>query len=73
MLLVFMTVLPASGQYGRRGDKRYRDRYSRTDTYGDVVEIRLSEPGTLAEKMPKDMENRVRLLRIEGPIDAKDV
>lgn len=72
MLLVFMTVLPASGQYGRRGDKRYRDRYSRTDTYGDVVEIRLSEPGTLAEKMPKDMENRVRLLRIEGPMDAKD-
>ena len=32
MLLVFMTVLPASGQYGSRGDKRYRDRYSRADT-----------------------------------------
>ena len=43
MLLVMMTVMPASGQYGRRGDKRYRDRYTRADTYGDVVEIRWKD------------------------------
>ena len=66
MLLVFMTVLSASGQYGSRGDKRYRDRYSRTDTYGDVVEIRLSEPGTLAEKMPVKLCDRSRC------VDSRD-
>lgn len=72
ILLAIVTVLPTMAQYGSRGDKRYRDRYSRTNTYGDVVEIRLSEPGTLEAKMPPDMFNRVRLLHIEGPMDAKD-
>ena len=47
LLIAVVTVLPSSAQYGSRGDKRYRDRYARTNTYGDVVEIRLSEPGTL--------------------------
>ncbi len=72
MIMAVAIVSPASAQYGNRGDKRYRDRFSRTDTYGDVVEIRLSEPGTLESKMPPEMVNRVRLLHIEGPMDAKD-
>ena len=72
MLLAVVTVLPAGAQYGSRGDKRYRDRYSRTNTYGDVVEIRLSEPGTLESKMPPEMVNKVRLLHIEGPMDSRD-
>jgi len=72
MVLVAVTVLPVEAQYGSRGDKRYRDRYGRTNTYGDVVEIRLVEPGTLEAKMPPEMVNRVRLLHIEGPMDTKD-
>ncbi len=72
LLLAALTVLPAGAQYGSRGDKRYRDRYSRVDTYGDVVEVRLSEPGTLESKMPPEAVNRVRLLHIEGPMDAHD-
>ena len=72
MLLVVVSIVPASAQYGSRGDKRYRDRYSRTNTYGDVVELRLNNPGTLEEKMPPDMIDKVRLLHIEGPMDSKD-
>ena len=72
LLLVAGSVMPASAQYGRRGDKRYNDRYSRANTYGDVVELHLTSAGTLEEKMPDDMVDRVRLLRIEGPMDSKD-
>ena len=72
MLLVAVSIVPASAQYGSRGDKRYPDRFERTNAYGDVVEIRLSEPGTLESKMPPAMENRVRLLRIEGPMNNDD-
>ncbi len=71
-LLVMAIALPASAQYGSRGDKRYHDRYSRANTYGDVVELRLNNPGTLEQKMPLNMMDRVRLLRIEGPMDAQD-
>ena len=72
LLLAIVTVMPASAQYGRSGDKRYRDRYSRANTYGDVVELRLTSAGTLEEKMPAGMMERVRLLRIDGPMDSKD-
>ena len=72
LLLVAGSVMPASAQYGRRGDKRYNDRYTRANTYGDVVELRLTSAGTLEEKMPDDMVDRVRLLRIDGPMDSKD-
>ena len=71
-MLVMGTVVPASAQYGSRGNKRYNERYSRANTYGDVVELRLNEPGTLEEKMPLNMMDRVRLLRIDGPLDSKD-
>ena len=72
LLLAVVMIIPASAQYGSRGDKRYRDRYSRANTYGDVVELRLNNPGTLEEKMPLNMIDCVRLLRIEGPMDSKD-
>ena len=72
VLLLLAIVMPVSAQYNSRGDKRYRDRFERTSTYGDVVEIRLSEPGTLESKMPPAMENRLRLLRIEGPMNNDD-
>lgn len=72
MMLAVVTILPVEAQYVRRGDKRYHERYGRANTYGDVVEIRLSEPGTLESKMPKGMENRVRLLHVEGPMDNDD-
>ena len=72
LLLAIVTVLPVDAQYGSRGDKRYRERYSRANTYGDVVELTLNNPGTLEEKMPLNMVDRVRLLRIDGPLDSKD-
>ena len=72
LLLAAVTIFPADAQYGSRGDKRYRERYSRANTYGDVVELRLNNPGTLEEKMPLGMMDKVRLLRIEGPMDSKD-
>lgn len=67
-LLLLVAILPVEAQGGRA----VRDRYSRTDTYGDVVEIRLREPGTLEEKMTPEMKDRVRLLHVEGPMDYKD-
>ena len=72
LLLMTVTVLPMDAQYGNRGDKRYRERYSRANTYGDVVELHLTSAGTLEEKMPVNMMDRVRLLRIDGPLDSKD-
>lgn len=71
-LMLVMIVIPASAQYGSRGDQRYRDRYGRSNTYGDVVNLRLDNPGTLEEMMPADMKERVRLLHIEGPLDSRD-
>ena len=67
LLLAMVTVVPASSQ-----GRAVRDRYTRTSTYGDVVEIRLTEPGTLEKKMTPEMCDRVRLLHIEGPMDYKD-
>ena len=72
LLIVAATAIPADAQYGSRGNKRYNDRYSRANSYGDVVELRLSNPGTLEEKMPANMLDHVRLLRIDGPLDSKD-
>ena len=72
LLLVLVTALPAGAQYGKSASRAVRDRYSRTNTYGDVVELRLSNPGTLEEKMTPEMRERVRLLHIEGPMDYKD-
>lgn len=72
LLIALLTALQANAQYGSRGDKRYRDRYSRADTHGDVVELRLNDPGTLEARMPLAMMDRVRLLRIEGPLNSTD-
>lgn len=67
LLLAIVTVVPASSQ-----SRAVRDRYGRSSTYGDVVEIRLHESGTLEKKMTPEMQKRVRLLHIEGPMDYKD-
>ena len=71
LLLVSMTVIPAQAQRSQAGRSTH-ERYNRTSTYGDVVEITLSNPGTLEEKMTPEMRERVRLLHIEGPMDYKD-
>ena len=71
-LLAILTVVPANAQYGKSASRAVRERYSRTNTYGDVVEIRLSNPGTLESKMTQEMMDRVRLLHVEGPMDYKD-
>ena len=68
LMLVLVTASAASAQ----GSRAVRDRYSRSNNYGDVVEIRLKESGTLEEKMTQEMRDRVRLLHIEGPMDYKD-
>ena len=72
LLLMLVTVVPARAQYGKNGSRAVRERYSRTSTYGDVVEVTLSNPGTLEEKMTPEMRERVRLLHVEGPMDYKD-
>lgn len=72
LLLVTVTVMPASAQYGKGKSRAVVERYGRANSYGDVVEVRLSNPGTLEEKMPKEMVDRVRLLHVEGPMDYKD-
>ena len=72
VLLVSVTVIPAVAQYSSHGSRAVRERYSRASSYGDVVEITLTNPGTLEEKMTQEMRDRVRLLHIEGPLDYKD-
>ncbi len=69
LMLVLLTTNIVNAQYTSRA---VRDRYSRASSYGDVVEIRLRNPGTLEEKMTQEMRDRVRLLHIEGPMDYKD-
>ena len=71
MLMAWMTALPAQAQRSQ-GGHAMRERYNRSNSYGDVVDVRLHEPGTLEEKMPKDMMDRVRLLHVEGPMDYRD-
>ncbi len=72
MLLVIATTMPAAAQYGKHGSRAVRERYSRTSSYGDVLEVTLSSPGTLEDKVPEELRDRVRLLHIEGPMDYKD-
>jgi len=72
LLLVAITVVPAAAQYGKNGSRAVRERHSRTNSYGDVLEVTLSNPGTLEEKVTPEMRERVRLLHIEGPMDYKD-
>ena len=71
MLLLAMTAPVAQAQRSQ-GKPAMRERYNRSNSYGDVVEVRLHEAGTLEEKMPKDMMDRVRLLHVEGPMDYND-
>ena len=70
--VLMIAAMPAMAQYGRSSDRHFRDRFAHSNSYGDVVEISLNSAGTLEEKMPKDMFDRVRLLHIEGPLDVHD-
>lgn len=72
LLLVAITVVPAAAQYGKNGSRAVRERHSRTSSYGDVLEVTLTNPGTLEEKVTPEMRERVRLLHVEGPMDYKD-
>ena len=71
-LLLAVTTMPAGAQYWSGDNRRVRERHSRTNSYGDVVEIRTRDAGTLETQFPKDMIDRVRLLHIDGPLDAYD-
>ena len=62
---------PVVAQYSR-GMTRHHS-YSRGRSYADLVEVNVREPGTLEESMPKDMFERVRMLRVEGPLNERDL
>ncbi len=68
-IMMFAVVIPCAGQYSRS----YSRHYGRSQrSYADLVEIFVTSPGTLQERMPKDMHDRVRVLRIEGPLNESD-
>ena len=62
---------PIMAQYSRGMSRHYR--YNSGRSYGDMVEVTVREPGTLEERMPKEMQERVRMLRIEGPLNERDL
>lgn len=70
-IMMLAGAMPATGQYS----KSYTRHYGRTSqrSYADLVEIFVTNPGTLEQRMPKDMEDRVRVLRIEGPLNEADL
>ena len=70
-IMMLAGVMPVAGQYS----KSYSRHYGRTSqrSYADLVEIFVTNPGTLEQRMPKDMEDRVRVLRIEGPLNEADL
>ena len=70
-IMMLAGVVPCAGQYS----KNFSRHYGRTSqrSYADLVEIFVTNPGTLEERMPKNMEDRVRVLRIEGPLNEADL
>ena len=71
MLVAGMAGQPVLAQYSRDMSRHYRHTNSRS--YTDLVEVTVREPGTLEERMPKDMHERVRVLRVEGPLNERDL
>lgn len=69
LTLLIMASGVADAQYMGRG----RSRYSNNRSYADVVELTVREPGMLEESIRPDMHDRVRLLRVEGRINEKDL
>ena len=70
-VLAVAAALPVEAQYSRGMNRHYNN--SRNRSYADIVEIFVSSPGELESRMPKDMYNRVRLLRVEGSLNDKDL
>lgn len=71
--LVFLIIGTqcVDAQYYRSSSRHYGRTHSRS--YADLVEVTLHQAGTLERNMPEGMYDRVRLLRIEGPLDEKDM
>ena len=70
-VLAVAAALPVEAQYSRGMNRHYNN--SKNRSYADIVEIFVSSPGELESRMPKDMYNRVRLLRVEGSLNDKDL
>lgn len=71
MLILLAGSIPCAAQY-TRGISRHHS-YGSHRNYADLVEVTVREPGTLEDRMPKEMFQRVRMLRVEGPLDDKDL
>lgn len=71
ILVAGLVVEPVVAQYSR-GMTRHHS-YSRSRSYSDLVEVSVREPGTLEESMPRGMYDRVRMLRVEGPLNDRDL
>lgn len=70
-LVIMAALQPVAAQYSR-GMTRHHS-YTRGRSYADLVEVTVREPGTLEERMPKGMHDRVRMLRVEGPLNERDL
>ena len=71
LLMTGLVAEPVVAQYSR-GMTRHHS-YTRGRSYADLVEVNVREPGTLEESMPKGMYDRVRMLRVEGPLNDRDL
>ena len=70
-LAVLACSLPCSAQYSRGMSRQYRHHSSRNAD--DLIEVTVREAGTLETKMPKGTFEQVRMLRVEGPLNEKDL
>ena len=71
LLVAGLAVQPVLAQYSRGMSRHYRHTNSRS--YADLVEVSVREPGTLETHMPKGTFELVRLLRVEGPLNERDL
>ena len=69
-LMMIVASLPCEAQYSRNVSRHYNN--SRNRSYADLVEVFVTSPGELADRMPKNMYDCVRVLRIEGPLNEAD-
>lgn len=71
LLLAGLATQHIDAQYSR-GMSRHHG-YTRGRSYADLVEVNVREPGTLEERVPREMIDRVRMLRVEGPLNERDL
>ena len=71
ILMLLAGLMPCVAQYTRGMSRHYS--YKSNRSYADLVEVTVREPGTLEDRMPKEMFNRVRMLRVDGPLDENDL